>query len=90
MIRSARTRFGALGRFGRWGVSHRTLFELGDDLFDDGVVAVVFVGVDRGQVTVGDEPVVPPGGEQRVLAVVGGGDGSLVQALHPAHDQPGR
>ena len=42
----------------------RLVFEVGDDLFDDGVVAVL--GLDDGDVVgaVGDEREVPPVGEQ--------------------------
>jgi hypothetical protein len=41
--------------------------DVGEDLFDDGVVAVGLVGVDGGQVGVGQERVVAPQREQCFL-----------------------
>lgn len=48
-------------------VCERTAFERGDDSLDDRVATVDPVRVDLAQVAVGDERVIPPGVEQRVL-----------------------
>lgn len=53
-------------------MSERTALELGDDLLDDRVVAVGFVGVDDAQGGVGDERVVAPGVEELPLPLGGG------------------
>jgi hypothetical protein len=48
-------------------VGQRAVLEFGDDLLDVGVVAVMLVGLDDAEGGVGDERVVPVGGEQRTL-----------------------
>src|SRR5690606_6623726 len=70
-----------------WQVSQCGVFQVGVDLFDDGVAAVDGIGgdgVERLRVAGGEERVVSPQGEQRVLAVAGGG----VEVGDAAHHQP--
>ena len=58
------------------------VFEVADGEFDDGVVTVELVGLNGVEVvTVGDEGVVSPGGEQAGL----GGVGESGAAHHQAH-----
>ena len=59
--------------------------EFGEDLFDDGVAAVLRFGLDEHERAVGERGVVAPHGEQLTLAV----DGGLVEVGDAAHDQPG-
>ena len=63
----------------------RPVLELGDDLLDDGVVAVPGVGGDRVQGRVRDERVVPVGGEQ--FALHGAAPGLGLEAFDAAYDQ---
>ncbi len=57
-----------VGRVAAGGqVGQGPVLQLGDDLLDDGVVAVPLVGLDRGQGAVGDEGVVAVGREQLAL-----------------------
>ncbi len=65
-------------------MGQRPVLQLGDDLLDDGVVAVRLVRGHGAQSAVGDEPVVTPAGEQLVLPGRGGG----VEAGDAAHDEP--
>ena len=51
----------------RWQVGQGAVLEFGDDLLDQGVVAVTLIGLDRGQGAVGDEGVVAVGREQLAL-----------------------
>jgi hypothetical protein len=62
-------------------VGEGAVLELGDDLFDHGVVAVALVGPDRVQGGVGDERVMPVGVEQLALPGMGG----RVEPLDPAY-----
>src|SRR3546814_19962672 len=56
---------GGVGRIrARGEVCPRTVLELGDDLPDDRVVTVTFVGLDGGQGRVRDEPMLPVGRDQ--------------------------
>src|SRR5207344_2267981 len=63
-------------------VRERAVDEVGDELFDDGVVVVVGLGGEHRQRAVGEDGVVAPGGQQLAL-------GGWGQAADPAHDQPG-
>ena len=67
-------------------VGERAVLQLGDNLLDDGVVAVGLVRGDGGQSAVGDERVMAPGGEQLVLP--GAARGRLLKAGDTAHDEP--
>jgi hypothetical protein len=67
-------------------VRQRAVFQIGDDLFNDRVVAVGGLGVEHRLGAVGEHRVIPVGGEQLVLPR---GCGGGVEATHPAHDQPG-
>jgi hypothetical protein len=58
---------------------------VGEDLLDDGVVAVVFLGLDHLERAVGEHGVITPGGEQFLLPAAGGA-GHVADA---ADDQPG-
>lgn len=58
---------GVGGEPARRQVGEGSVDEIGEDLFDDGVVAVSLVGGDGGQVGVGQEGVVAPGWEQFFL-----------------------
>ena len=62
-------------------------FAVGDDLFDDGVVAVLAFGLERLGGVVGEERVVAPDREQLALFAHDSGFGQVADA---AHDQPGR
>jgi hypothetical protein len=66
-------------------VSERAAGDVGEDLPDDGVAAVLSLGLDQLERRVGEDRVVTPDGEQLVLA----GAGFLVQVPDPADDQPG-
>jgi hypothetical protein len=57
--------------------------ELGEDLFDDGVAAVLFFGLDEDERAVGERGVVAPDGEQLALGI----DLRLVEVGDTAHDQ---
>jgi len=63
-------------------VRQRAGFQVGDDLFDDGVAAVLTLGLQQRFDTVGEDAVVTPqvGVE---LELTGAG----TQPTHPAHDQ---
>ena len=67
-------------------VCQRSVLELGDDLLDDGVVALSLVGLDGAQGAVGGERTVPPGGEQ--LARGGAVAGQALQPIDPPDHQP--
>ncbi|MEL5955767.1 hypothetical protein AADR41_13520 [Streptomyces sp. CLV115] len=62
-------------------------FAVGDDLFDDGVVAVFLFGLEGLGEVVGEKRVVAPDGEEFALLSHDGGFG---QVTDPGHDQPGR
>ncbi|MCP6134171.1 hypothetical protein NL393_33865, partial [Klebsiella pneumoniae] len=64
----------------------RPVLELGDDLLNQGVVAVTLIGLHHGQGAVGDEGVVAVGREQ--LALLGPVAGEWLESLDPADDQP--
>ena len=49
-------------------VSQGAVGQVGEDLLDDGVVAVLLLGLDQRERGVGEHGVVPPDGEQLVLA----------------------
>ena len=68
---------------GRWASG--PCFEVGDDLFDDGVAAVVGLGLQHGQRGVGEHRMVAVAGEQRGL--VGAG---RVVAVSPGARSAGR
>jgi hypothetical protein len=61
------------------------LDQVGEELFDDGVAAVVGLGLGELERAVGEHRVVPVGGEQLALALGGGFGG---EPADPAHDQP--
>jgi hypothetical protein len=67
-------------------VGQRGVFEVGDDLLDDGVVAVGGLGGEHRLAAVGEHGVVAVDRERFGLS---GRDGGRVQAPHAAHDQPG-
>jgi hypothetical protein len=67
-------------------VRQRPFSPVGEQLLDDGVAAVVFLGLEHGERGVGEHGVVAPGGEQLALAFGGPG----VEVFDPADDQPGR
>lgn len=77
---------GVRGVAARREVRPRAGFEFGDDLLDDRVFPVPLISDDGGQRGVGDEGVVPVGGEQLLLDRPVTADGLL--AADPAHDQP--
>jgi len=58
---------------------------VGEDLLHDGVVAVLFLGLDQLERGIGEDGVVAPDGEQLILP----GSGLLIQVADPADDQPG-
>ncbi len=64
----------------------RPVLQVGDDLLDDRVAAVVGLGGEHRQGRVGEHGVVAPGGEQLALRVHG--DVVRVGVTDPAHDQP--
>jgi len=66
-------------------VGEGPVVEVGEGLLDDGVVTVLFLGLDQPGPGVGEHGVVAPDGEQ--LALPGGC--FLVQVTDPADDQPG-
>jgi hypothetical protein len=76
---------GVRGELPRGQVGEGPVVEVGVDLLDDGVVAVVALGLDGLERGVGEERVVAPGGEQ--LALPGGG--VLVLVADPADDEAG-
>ena len=65
-------------------MSQRAIGPVGEDLLDDGVVAVLLLSWGQLKRGVGEHRVVPPGREQLALAFAG-----LGQVADPAHDQPG-
>jgi hypothetical protein len=65
-------------------VSERAAADIGEDLLDDSVVAVLSLGLDQLERRVGEDRVVTPDGEQLVLP----GGSFLVQVADPADDQP--
>jgi hypothetical protein len=72
---------GGVGRVPAGQVGQRAVLEFGDDLLDDRVVTVLLVGLDDTEGAVGDERVVPVGGEQLTLP-------GWLEPFHPAHHQP--
>ena len=56
--------------------------DVGEDLLHDGMVAVLFLGLDQLERRVGEHRVVAPEGEQLVLP----GTGLVVQVPDPADD----
>ncbi len=64
----------------------RTALEVGDDLFDDRVAAMVGLGLQHHQRRVGEHGVVAPGREQFALLV--GHEVVGVLVADAAHDQP--
>ena len=60
--------------------------QVGVDLFDDGVPAVLGLGLQHGDRGVGEHGVVAVGVEQHPLPT---GLGARLQAFHAVHDQPG-
>ena len=68
---------------GRW--ARGPLGQVGEDLLDDGMVAVLCLGLDHLERRVGEHGVVAPDREQLVLAA----GGFAVEVLDPADDQPG-
>src|SRR3546814_5747327 len=77
---------GGVGRIrARGEVCQRTVLELGDDLLDDRVVTVTFVGLDGGQGRVRDEPMMPVGREQ--LALLGAIRGQRLEPLDPRSEE---
>jgi hypothetical protein len=64
-------------------MSERPGVQVGDDLLDDGVIAVLALGLDEGRV--GEHGVIPPRREQFVLPL----SGLLVAGADAADDQPG-
>ncbi|NMM18091.1 MAG: hypothetical protein HHJ14_13515 [Cellulomonas sp.] len=67
-------------------VGEGAVLQLGDDLLDDGVVAVRGLRVEHRLLRVGEHRVVTPGGEQGALP---GPDHGGVQSFDAAHDQAG-
>ena len=65
-------------------MSERAAGDVGEDLLDDSVVAVLSLGLDQLERRVGEDRVVAPDGEQLVLP----GAGLAVQVPDPADDQP--
>ena len=59
--------------------------DVGKDLLDDGVVAVLPLSLDELEGRVGEDGMVAPDGEQLVLPL----SSLLVQVADPADDQPG-
>jgi hypothetical protein len=66
-------------------VGKRAAGDVGEDLLDQRVVAVLPLGLDELERGIGEDRVVAPGGEQLVLP----GGCFLVQVADPADDQPG-
>ena len=76
---------GVRGERARGQVRQGPVGQVGEDLFDLGVVAVVLLGLEGGERGVGEDGVVTPGGEQFALAR----GGLAVEVFDPADDQPG-
>jgi hypothetical protein len=76
---------GVGGEVPRGQVGQGAVAEVGEDLLDDGVVAVMGLGLDGLERRVGEDGVVAPAGEQLVLA----GGGLAVEVADAADDQPG-
>jgi hypothetical protein len=66
-------------------VAPRAVAQVGEDVLDDGVVAVLALGRHERVGRVGEGVVIPPGGEQPALPR----GGLLVPVADPADDQPG-
>jgi hypothetical protein len=73
-------------RDNRRQTGERPILQVGDDLFDDRVAAVVGLGVEHRQWRVGEHRMVSPGGEQFALPIRE--DVIRVGVADPAHDQP--
>lgn len=66
-------------------MGQRAVDELGEDLLDDRVAAVVFLGLDQDERAVDEHDVVTPDREQHNLIV----DSGRTLVGHPAHNQAG-
>jgi hypothetical protein len=66
-------------------VREGSVAEVGEELLDDGVAAVLLLGLDELVRAVGEDGVVAPGGEQLALSR----RGILVLVADAADDQPG-
>ena len=75
---------GVGGELPRGQVREGAVVEVGEDLLDDGVAAVLLLGLDELERGVGEDGVVAPGGEQLALARCG-----LCLVADAADDQPG-
>jgi hypothetical protein len=71
---------------GRGEVGQRPVDQVGEDLLDDGVSAVVGLGLHELERAVDEHRVIPVGGEQLALPL---GGGSRVETLDTPHDQCG-
>ena len=67
-----------------WQVREGAVVEVGEELLDDGVAAVLLLGLDELERGVGEDGVVAPGGEQLALARCG-----LCLVADAADDEPG-
>jgi hypothetical protein len=67
-------------------VRERPVLVLGDDLLDQGVIAMPLISLDGRQGAVGDERMVAVGREQ--LALLGAAGCQRLEPFDPAHDQP--
>ena len=63
----------------------RAVGPAGEDLLGLSVAAVLLFGLGQGERRVGEDRVVPPGGDQLALAL----GGVAVEVLDPADDEPG-
>jgi hypothetical protein len=70
---------GVGGEMPRGQVGERAVVPVGEDLLDDGVVAVVRLGLDHLERAVGEQRVVAPAGEQFILSLAGLGVESLTR-----------
>ena len=83
---AARSRLCAIGgERARGQVSQGPVGPVREDLLDDGVVAVLLLGLDEGKRGIGEHRVVAPDGKQLVLAL----GGLMVEVFDPADDQAG-
>jgi hypothetical protein len=71
---------GVRGEVARWKVCEGAVDEVGEDLLDDRVIAVLLFGLDQVERAVGEDGVVPVEVEQFVLAEAG----LRVEPLDPA------